>query len=132
MIETVFELAARRNWCFVRPAGRNRFITCDDLAVLHWLEERDRGFWHSPGHGVAGTALTFPLSPELLVFGTFEPRPPGRLAGDFEVAQINGLVAAHARRHFFARDTFFQIGTRHGIQPATELARIMRLPKAED
>lgn len=133
MIEPVYERLDMRNWCFVRPAGVNRFITSDDPAVLHWTEERDRGFWYSPGHGVAGTALTLPLSPELLVFGTFEPQPQQNVVSDFEVGQFNGLVAAHAHRHFFARDTLFLIGMmKHGVQPATEIARLWRMPKASD
>jgi hypothetical protein len=96
--------------------------------MLHWTEERDRGFWSSPGHGVSETSLTFPLSPELLVYGKFEPQPPEQVASDFEVGQFNGLIAGHARRHFFARDTLFSIGVReHGVVPATEIARILRL-----
>jgi Protein of unknown function (DUF4238) len=127
LIDTVLERMDRRNWCFVRPAGQNRFITSDDPAVLHWVEEPDRSLWISPGHGVAATALTFPLSPELLVFGTFEPQRPQQVASDFEVAQFNGLIAAHSRRHFFARDMQFSIGMQeYGVQPATEIARIVR------
>ena len=96
--------------------------------MLHWTEERDRGFWSSPGHGVASTSLTLPLSPELLAFGTFEPQPPQNVASDFEVGQFNGMIAAHSRRHFFARNTRFSIGVRgHGIIPATDIARIMRV-----
>lgn len=128
MIEPIYELLDRRNWRFVTPVGPNRFITSDDPAVLHWTEERDRGFWSSPGHGIRGTSLTFPLSPELLVFGTFEPQPPDHgVANDLEVGQFNGLIAGHARRHFFARDTAFLIGMEGiGVVPATEIARILR------
>ncbi len=128
MIDPVYELLDHRNWRFVRPGGRNRFITSDDPAVLHWTEERDRGFWRSPGHGVGGTSLTFPLSPELLIFGTFEPQPPEHgVFSDFEVGQVNGLIAGHARRHFFALDTAFSIGMQGiGVVPATEIARLLR------
>ena len=131
-IGPVYEILDRRNWRFVRPGGQNRFITCDDPAVLHWTEERDRGFWSSPGHGVGGTSVTFPLSPELLVFGTFEPQPPDGVASDFEVGQFNGLIAGHARRHFFARDTRFSIGMQGiGVVPATEIARFLKSSGSE-
>lgn len=40
-IEPVYELLARRSWCFVRPGGTNRFITCDDPVALNWKREVD-------------------------------------------------------------------------------------------
>lgn len=127
-LKPVYDRLDLRNWRLVRPGGQNRFITSDDPAVLHWTEERDRGLWSSPGHGVAGTSLTLPLSPELLIFGTFEPQPLEiGVASDFEVGQFNGLIASHARRHFFARDTLFSVGVQGiGVVPSTDIVRALQ------
>lgn len=80
---------------------------------------------------MAETAVTFTLSPELAINGTFEEQPDEFVAGDELVAGVNGNVARRAQRHFFARDTFFSIVTKAGITPATELARVMRMIRGD-
>jgi hypothetical protein len=128
-IGTVYETLANRNWCFVRPAGENRFIASDDPVSLLWTSGKDHNPLFPPGHGLAETSVTFALSPELALNGTFEAQPENFSAQDALVAGINGNAARRARIHFFARDTFFSIVTKAGITPATELAKVMRARK---
>jgi hypothetical protein len=94
---------------------------------LNWKRAKDGSPLFGPGHGVAETAVTFSLSPELALNGTFEEQPTVFSASDEQVAGINGNAARRARVHFFAKDTFFSIVTRAGIQPATRLAPVMKL-----
>ncbi len=127
-VELAVDLLSKRNWCFVRAGGSNRFITSDAPVALYWKEGRKPGLY-PPGLGVSETAVTFPLSPELTLHGTFEPIAAQHTVSDFQVALFNDATAWHSRRHFFARDKQFQIYTPAGIRPASDLQRIIKLSK---
>ncbi|GAB5433169.1 MAG: DUF4238 domain-containing protein [Epibacterium sp.] len=108
MIEPVLECSARRYWCFVTAPEGHQYICSDDPVVLSWTDDRGAGPY-SPGHGVGGTLVTFPLSPELLLMGTFEELPEHLEHAPFQVLAVNSRTARYSTKQIYARDGSFMI-----------------------
>ncbi|ATG36683.1 hypothetical protein PhaeoP23_02573 [Phaeobacter piscinae] len=108
MIEPVLECSARRNWCFVAAPEGHQYICSDDPVVLSWIDDRKTGPY-SPGHGVGGTLVTFPLSPELLLVGTFEELPEHLKHAPVQVTSVNTRTARYSTKQIYARDGSFLI-----------------------
>jgi len=108
MIDPVLKELGRRNWCFVSPVKGEAFITSDDPVVLSWADGKDRGFC-SPGHGVLGTLIAFPLSTDLLLLGAFENLPKTMEYNAFKVADMNTHVARYSTNQIYSRTGDFRI-----------------------
>ncbi len=61
-VPTVIEQLARRSWALASVPAGSTFVTCDDPVVLAWADGVNRAPY-SPGFGVAGTIVMFPISP---------------------------------------------------------------------
>lgn len=108
LVDTVLPLLGQRHWFLMRAApDSGGFATSDHPVSLIWSEQRERGFFNSPGFGLKGTEVVFPVSHDLAIVGTFE-EPVG--AGDItneQVALVNGIVVAHSERQIYSRDDKF-------------------------
>lgn len=108
MLPTVLETLANRNWCFATADSENHYICSDDPVALSWTNELDGGRM-SPGHGLKGTSILFPLSSDLLLIGAFE-NLPGRVEhDDSQVTVANTRIARHSTKQIYARDGLFRL-----------------------
>jgi hypothetical protein len=107
--EGVLQTFVNRRWALMRaPRGSSGFVTCDHPVGLKWSDPAMEGGFYGPGNGLTGTAVTFPVSKEVALIGTFEYSADSEmdLTSD-QVAQFNTLIIAGADRRIFARDSSF-------------------------
>ncbi len=129
MVEKVLTELGHRNWCFVSPPDDHIFITCDDPVVLSWKDQKGRGFY-GPGHGLMDTLITFPLSSDLLLLGTFENLPPVMNYDALQVADANTHVARYSTKQIYARSGDFNVHMpTKFFASGNELPTLMRLAK---
>lgn len=107
-IDTVLNCLIDRNWCFVSAPEGSDFITCDDPVVLAWQDEERTGKY-PPGHGLQGTVLIFPMSPSLLLVGTFEEIPTTHSYTPSQVTNANTMIARNSSNQIYARDGSFRL-----------------------
>lgn len=111
MLDPVLACSVRRNWCFVSAPEGDQFISSDDPVVLSWIDGGDKGFY-SPGHGLDGTMVLFPLCSDLLLVGMFEKMPDNMLYTPDQVVAANTLIARYSTKQIYARDGSFLINLR--------------------
>ncbi|NTJ44984.1 DUF4238 domain-containing protein [Agrobacterium larrymoorei] len=132
-VPTCVEQLARRSWSFVSAPEGAAFATCDDPVVIAWSDGKDRG-QYSPGFGLEGTTVMFPLSPEVALIGLFVKQPPSRAFRRDQVAGMNTSTAKNATKQLYARDGEFELHTR--TEPYTRgkdlAAALDRQGKAKD
>jgi hypothetical protein len=108
LVDTALPLLGARSWLLLRAAaGSGGFITSDHPVALYWAEQRDRGPFYSPGFGLNGTEVVFPVSNGLAMISTFDGPHGVHDATPEQVALVNGAVAGHGRRQIYARDDRF-------------------------
>ncbi|GAB3419014.1 hypothetical protein GCM10027318_37550 [Massilia agilis] len=108
LVDTVLPLLGRRTWTLIRAQpGTGGFVTSDHPVGLQWAEQKPRGFFSSPGFGLRGTELLFPISHDLLMVGQFEGVGGVLEANMHQVAFANTALIWHATRQVYARDDKF-------------------------
>ncbi len=110
-IAPVLECLARRSWCFVSAPEGCQYICSDDPVVLSWIDESDKGPY-SPGHGLKGTMVFFPLCSEILLIGTFEDLPKEMTHAPYQAVAANTHIARYSTKQIYARDGSFMINLR--------------------
>jgi hypothetical protein len=110
-VPTCVEQLARRSWSFISAPEGATFVTCDDPVVVAWSDGKDRGPY-SPGFGLEGTIVMFPLSPELALIGLFVKQPTNRAFRRDQVTEMNTSMAKNATKQIYARDSEFELHTR--------------------
>lgn len=107
VLDSVLPLLFERKWTVVHSTAESGgFITSDHPMCLVWSDPKNKGIY-SPGLGVRGTDLLFPLSPGLLLLGRFEGKEDEMSADLVAVGCFNRTVAALAERQIYARDDNF-------------------------
>lgn len=97
-----------REWQLLRAVpDSGGFVTSDHPVTLAWIEQRDRGFFSSPGFGLKGTVVGFPISHDLAMMGAFDGPTGTRDLDTQEVAQINASTIARSHRQVYAKDDRF-------------------------
>jgi hypothetical protein len=96
-----------RKWqLIVANEGSGGFVTTDVPVCIQWADGKDHGIY-SPGFGVAGTEVIFPLSTKLALRGTFEGEE-NVVEGDiFTVGSINSAVISNCNKQVYAHDHSF-------------------------
>jgi hypothetical protein len=108
LVDTVLPLLGARSWLLLRAAaGSGGFITSDHPVALYWAEQHERGPFNSPGFGLKGTEVVFPVSNGLAMIGTFDGPHGVHDATPGQVALVNGAIAALGHRQISARDDRF-------------------------
>ena len=102
MLQTVYPLISARKWMLLKaPRGSPGFITSDHPASLMWSDPTQRGSPYSPGHGLKGTQLLFPVSRELAMLGSFDVDEEEMEADETLIAMVNGSTLLHASRQVY-------------------------------
>jgi len=106
--DTVLQLLGKRTWSFFKADPRTSgFITSDHPVALQWSDNRPRGTFSSPGFGLHGTEVLFPISSDLLIAGEFGGSSERFEVSEKHVAAINYSLIWHADRQVYARDNKF-------------------------
>jgi hypothetical protein len=88
-----------RKWMLVRAPEDAQFITSDFPVVLFWsYPEKHK---HSPGFGLKGTQVHFPLSKKLALIGDFDGVDRSLTESKETVALINSNILARAKKWIF-------------------------------
>ncbi len=104
----ILPLLFRRKWMLLKaPHGATGFITCDHPPCLMWSDPSQRGKFYSPGLGLRGTDLFFPISNELAMIGSFEGSDNEHDANPLMIAAMNGAFVTYAERQVYARESDF-------------------------
>lgn len=94
-----------RSWMLVRAPDSAQFITSDFPVILLWLfPEKHK---HSPGFGLKGTQIHFPLSKKLALIGDFDGIDHCVIEPKETVALINSNILARTKRWIFTSDQDF-------------------------
>jgi len=117
LFDKILPLICNRQWMlFKAPPGKTGFVTSDHPLCLMWSDPNKRGKFYSPGLGLKGTQIVFPISNELAVIGAFEIDDGDADADDLLIAQINGSIIIHSTRQVYARDSDFMYKMQHHLQ----------------
>lgn len=81
------------------------FVTTDVPVCLHWTDGQDHG---SPGFGLQGTEVLFPLSTKLCLRGTFEGQEDVVDADIFLVGAVNSYLLSNVEKQVYAHDFSFK------------------------
>lgn len=94
-----------RKWqMLVAGDGPGGFVTSDHPVCLRWSDGQD----HGPiGIATPGTEVIFPLSPQLLLRGTFEGEENVVEVDADTVAGINSLLISNIHNQVYAQDALF-------------------------
>jgi hypothetical protein len=112
-----------RKWQVVVAGERSGgFVTSDHPVCLRWSDGQDHGNL-SPGLAVPHTEVTFPLSPQLVLRGTFEGGEDKVEADTATVAGINSLLISNIHHQVYAQDALFNYtrGPKHEIGSGSTL-----------
>ena len=109
LFNDVLPLFFERKWSLLEaPAKSSGFITSDHPVCLMWADPKRRGGFYSPGLGLRGTELLFPISKELFIAGVFEGEETvHRLTTEHQVAGLNGAIVTYAERQVYGQNERF-------------------------
>lgn len=108
VLDDILPTIFRRKWLVLRaPPKSVGFITCDHPMCLIWSTRKERGILSSPGLGLLGTEILFPVSKEVALVGAFEIEDREIDVTPDQVAAFNGGMVAAAERQVYARDGEF-------------------------
>jgi hypothetical protein len=119
---------ARKWTLFLAPPDCSGYVTTDRPVVLRWAEEKNRGFFSSPGFSLKGTEVWFPISSRLALVGGFDDITGITELPQDGVALFNGVMIQHSGGRVYAMDDQFQyinlIGEqRRGTDMLEDIAR---------
>lgn len=107
-IDQLLPYLLERKWTLVRArADAGGFVTSDHPVCLTWNDPARHGGIYSPGFGLRGTEVLFPLTADLALFGSFEGEEDELDADILLVANCNTTIIAFAERQVFAADPDF-------------------------
>ncbi|KIL39564.1 hypothetical protein SD70_19365 [Gordoniibacillus kamchatkensis] len=108
-IDVLIPLLGARNWTVAyAPPEVGDFICSDNPVSLHWITQKERGFWSSPGHGLMETEVSVPLSSRIMLLGRFEELPPNVvISSKRNLAILNSYTGMYADRFIYSRENDF-------------------------
>lgn len=110
-VEAILPLLHRREWVLVEASDQTGpFITCDNPVSLSWInpDQVPQFFRASPGFGLPGTQVYFPVSQDLALMGEFA-KNSGVVKGTVDlVALCNSTILQNVFRQVYAPKAGFK------------------------
>jgi hypothetical protein len=108
-VDAIIPLLGARNWTVAySPPEIGDFICSDNPVSLHWITQKNRGFWSSPGYGLLETQVSVPLSSRIMLLGRFEELPPNFvISSKRNLAILNSYTGMYSDRFIFSRESDF-------------------------
>lgn len=127
-VEAVVPWLFRRNWTLLLATDRDGpFITSDRPVNLSWKDPMSVPplYRHSPGFGLTGTEVYFPVSQDLALLGEFDSVDRTIRANERLVAMLNSKTLYSFYNHIYAPTLRFKfcgkgMSMRNGRQLASE------------
>ncbi|MCW8445678.1 DUF4238 domain-containing protein [Fluoribacter gormanii] len=94
-----------RKWILIQASDNTQFVTSDFPVILIWKEPHKHNL--SPGFGLRGTQVHFPLSKKIALIGDFDGVEGSLIEPKEIVALINSNILAHAQRWVFTANQDF-------------------------
>ena len=104
-METIIPLLFGRSWILLTAnAETSPFITSDNPVCLNWKEPEKVPplYRNSPGFGLKGTQIYFPVSKDLALIGDFEEESGTAEVDDYFVAGLNTVVMHNLYKQLYA------------------------------
>ena len=107
--DVLHALAARKWKLYVTHETNGYFVTSDRPVVLTWNNPQEIPVMmrHSPGFGMTGTELLFPIIKDLLLIGSFEQEDAILPAEPLLVAAANAKMIAYSFGQVYAHKKTF-------------------------
>lgn len=100
-LTSIIPLLLDRKWTlFVAQPGTGGFVSSDHPVALYWNDDKPRRL--PPGHKLLDTEVTFPISKELLMSGTFDGENRVVKANIETVARANSIVISHSGQQIYS------------------------------
>ncbi|KGK41365.1 hypothetical protein LH51_15480 [Nitrincola sp. A-D6] len=117
-IEAILPCLFDRNWVLVKSSSETGpFITCDNPVSLSWIDpDSVPPFYRSsPGFGLKGTQVYFPISQDIALMGEFE-QSDGVIEGTEElVALCNSTMLHNFHKQIYAPKSTFKFYGKEGL-----------------
>jgi Protein of unknown function (DUF4238) len=119
MLDTVLETLVARKWTtLLTPEKSTGFVTSDHPVCLMFSDPKMRVGLHSPGHGLTGTEIFFPVGKHMAIVGAFEIQDGTVHTLDEKgVAGVNGAIVTYAHQQVYAADPDFTYCRQRGERP---------------
>jgi hypothetical protein len=120
-LEKVIYILFERKWRLsVLPDNVPDLVTCDHPVCLISTIKRPEGIMGAIGYGLKDTAVVFPVTRRLALWGTFEGQEEVKECGVLQAALYNSHVLRNAERQIYFYDQNFEFiwgpHKRHGSQ----------------
>lgn len=113
--EALVPVLAARHWVLWLAQDSANFITNDRPVNLSWTVDVGPFYANSPGFALTNTAIVFPFSRRLVMYGRFDgPRGAVLPANNQQVALINRVTARSAIRFVYSTDKDFALQKEDG------------------
>lgn len=108
-IDAIIPHLGARNWTVAyTPPEVGDFICSDNPVSLHWVKQKDRGLFSSPGYGIMETEVSVPLSSRIMILGRFEKLPPYVVvSSERDLAIFNSYTGMYSDRFIYSRKNDF-------------------------
>jgi len=131
-MDAILEPLGARNWSVVySPHTIGDFICSDHPVSLHWIEQKDRGIYSSPGFGRLGTEVTIPLSKRVMLLGRFDEEQMPRtimLDSQLNLACLNSYSIIDCSRLIFScTEDFLWYTQEEKIGTIADLRRVSKI-----
>ena len=96
-VDAILPYLDGRNWVLVESSSETGpFITCDNPVSLSWTEPEKVPpiYRKSPGFGLKGTQVYFPVSQDLVLMGEFD-KEDGVVQGSEELVALCNSIMLH-------------------------------------
>ncbi|MBO6805733.1 DUF4238 domain-containing protein [Thalassospira sp.] len=108
VMDPVLRTMAQRSWMLlIAPEEAGSFITSDNPVCLISTNSRQEGAVLL-GHAMAQTAVLFPLSRSLALYGTYDGDSGSTLIDRNSVRRLNGIIMTEAYSQVYAPDSNFE------------------------
>lgn len=130
LISEILPFLQSRDWLLIKTdASNGPFITSDHPASLSWREPSKIPalLQKSPGFGLKGTRVYFPLSSSLALIGEFGAKSGVLEASMEHVSAMNSIVISHCHRQIYSpKLSFFFYGNDMKIHDGHKLLTLAK------
>jgi hypothetical protein len=128
--KSVLDCLAARNWILLETTEETgTFVTSDNPVDLNWKdpEKIPPLYRQSPGFGLKGTRVYFPVSKNISLIGEFEGNE-GMFHADIDlIATLNSRLILNSYRQIYSENNrFFFIGAHGDILSGNKLLKVTR------
>lgn len=121
-MDSVLRTLLERKWTLaVAKSEVGQFVTSDNPVTLDWMDMHERSPTYPPGHGLKGTRVIFPVTPELVLMGAFEGNDQTVEVDRNGIAAINRVIASFSVKQVYSSQRSVLITGPNGAHNVTRI-----------